>query len=834
MNTKTFKRFVASLALAGSISAPAGTISVVNLPATGTDAATGITANKSYVSAFDYGNANTTTYSVNGVPFTHCDPGNQTVNLITFTDANHPGGQVILSSGGSAPCKLARTSNSGQGSLSSQANGTMFSILTDLIYVGSSAPINSWLQQEYDGLTPGHPYSLRVYYRYWGNAHGDRKQNIWFDGEGTMQPYPNNPLDEDSGGAHYLEYDFTAATTNVFCYMTNLVANGSMMIYAATVEDTSVPYAPFITYQPFASTVGNPSVFTVTSIGTGPLSYQWYMNSTSNYSGSTMLTDGANYSGSTSNNLTFSANFQSYYYVTVSNAYGAVTSSIVQLNPAPVIVTQPSGSKAGSGVQFTVAAGGLPTLNYFWYYNTTNNYTGATLISDGNGYSGSSTSNLMTTTNLLDYYFVVVSNTYGSVTSSVVAVASPLLVSSAGEPIWNIAGQTNIVVTFSDILDTNSAITATNYSLNNSATVLSATLESTNEVLLKTSLLTPSTTYTLTVAHVKDSYGITMSPASQAVTVGLYPANLALWVRADTGVTTDGGGVNQWNDMSGNANNLTQTLGAPYEPQLATNAYGDPVIRFTGSNLTFMEANPSSSLAITGDMSIIAVVNFAILGGGTNGEIVSKTGAGAAANIPAPYDYYVVDTNTADRLYRGNGSAYGQFTGTTSPSIGYPHILMVTETGNTVSHYLDGMPNGSGVLNNTFNESSATDAGQPLSIGIRGDEVNRLTGDISELIIAGSVISSYDAASLETYLVQKHNVQIVNPAPTNIVFSLAGSQLTLSWPSDHIGWQLQSNSIGLSASNAWFTVPGSAATNQVIIPISGSQTNVFYRMLLQH
>jgi hypothetical protein len=285
--------------------------------------------------------------------------------------------------------------------------------------------------------------------------------------------------------------------------------------------------------------------------------------------------------------------------------------------------------------------------------------------------------------------------------------------------------------------------------------------------------------------------------------------------------------------MSGNNNNFTQIYGAPFEPQLATNAYGDPVIRFTGANSTFMEANSSASLAITGDISILAVVNFAILGGGTNGEIVSKTGAGSKANIPAPYDYYVVDTNTGDRFYRGNGGAYGQVTGTTSPSVGVPHILMVTEAGNSVSHYLDGKPNGTGILNNSFNEASALDAGQPLSIGIRGDDTNIFTGDLSELIIAGSAISSYDAASMETYLVQKHNVQFVNSSPTNIVFSQFGNQLTFSWPADHIGWELQSNSIGLLATNAWFTVPGSTATNQITVTTGTTQTNVFYRMFYQ-
>ena len=298
--------------------------------------------------------------------------------------------------------------------------------------------------------------------------------------------------------------------------------------------------------------------------------------------------------------------------------------------------------------------------------------------------------------------------------------------------------------------------------------------------------------------------------------------------RSDAGTNT----VNQWNDLSGNGNNLSQSLGPPFEPQLATNGSGDPVIRFTATNETFMQAASTPSLAITGDMSIIAVVNFATLDGGTNGEIVSKTGA-SSKNIAAPYDYYVIATNTGARFYRGNGSAFGQVTASQAPSLGTPHILTVTETGNTVSHFLDGAASGTAILNNSFNETSATDAGQPLSIGIRGDAVNRLAGDLSELIIAGSAISSYDVAALGRYLAAQHHLVFVNTTPTNIVISVTGNQITLSWPADHIGWQLQSNSVGLTVTGAWFTVPGSTATDQMTITTDATKTNVFYRMLYQ-
>jgi autotransporter-associated beta strand protein len=77
----------------------------------------------------------------------------------------------------------------------------------------------------------------------------------------------------------------------------------------------------------------------------------------------------------------------------------------------------------------------------------------------------------------------------------------------------------------------------------------------------------------------------------------------------------------------------------------------------------------------------------------------------------------------------------------------------------------------------------------------------------------------------------------VDPNPTNIVFSVSGSTLTLSWPASHIGWTLQtqtnSRSVGLTvATNTWYDVAGSISTNLVDIPINKTNPTVFFRMRL--
>jgi len=76
-------------------------------------------------------------------------------------------------------------------------------------------------------------------------------------------------------------------------------------------------------------------------------------------------------------------------------------------------------------------------------------------------------------------------------------------------------------------------------------------------------------------------------------------------------------------------------------------------------------------------------------------------------------------------------------------------------------------------------------------------------------------------------------LRVANTTPTNIVVMRAGNELTLSWPSSHIGWRLQAqtNSLSVGISTNWVTVGGSTNTNQVVITIDPAQPAVFLRLL---
>jgi uncharacterized repeat protein (TIGR03803 family) len=93
---------------------------------------------------------------------------------------------------------------------------------------------------------------------------------------------------------------------------------------------------------------------------------------------------------------------------------------------SPAIITQPQDQTATNGFpfDFTVAACGAPTLNYQWYFHTNTAIVNAT---------NAELDYAAATNSLAGYYRVIITNSYGSVTSSFAAltvVAAPVIPST--------------------------------------------------------------------------------------------------------------------------------------------------------------------------------------------------------------------------------------------------------------------------------------------------------------------------------------------------------------------------------------------------------------------
>jgi autotransporter-associated beta strand protein len=77
------------------------------------------------------------------------------------------------------------------------------------------------------------------------------------------------------------------------------------------------------------------------------------------------------------------------------------------------------------------------------------------------------------------------------------------------------------------------------------------------------------------------------------------------------------------------------------------------------------------------------------------------------------------------------------------------------------------------------------------------------------------------------------SARTVSLVATNLTVGISGSQLQLSWPTDHTGWRLeaQTNSPGTGLGTNWFPVVGSNVTNQMNIPVISTNSSVFFRLV---
>jgi hypothetical protein len=171
--------------------------------------------------------------------------------------------------------------------------------------------------------------------------------------------------------------------------------------------------APTITAQPSSTnvTAGDPATFVVVAIGDAPLRYQWYFNT------NTLLSDQTN---ATMTIASVQTNNAGGYSCVVTNSSGSSTSLVATLTVLPQlppgITSQPQSltNLVGFPAMFSVGANGSPPLRYQWYFNT------STLLA---GQTNASLSFTIASTNDAGGYAVVITNKFGSVTSSVATLA---------------------------------------------------------------------------------------------------------------------------------------------------------------------------------------------------------------------------------------------------------------------------------------------------------------------------------------------------------------------------------------------------------------------------
>jgi subtilase family serine protease len=338
-------------------------------------------------------------------------------------------GQSFLPNGG------FETGNFNSWTLS--GNSASFSVSTSSSYVhsgsyGLRAPASGsmgYLSQNLPTV-PGQTYQLSFWFLNTSTSGGQQFQATW--NGATVYSTASPPT---SWSNQKLIVTATGTNTQLqFGFLTTSSARFGL-------DDITVTPAnlPAITLQPVSQTnlAGSTLTFSAAARGTAPLSYQWRTNGVN-------LVNGSVISGATTSNLTLTAINSSYagnYTLVVSNAYGAITSSVATLTVVlPPTITGSFSNltlQCGSNVSFAVTAAGTPPFNFQWSL-------------DGTPIPAATNTTLTLTNVHLPNHLVtlVVTNLYGSLTSNALLTVQDTL-----PPVISLNGSNPLLLEYGSVFN---------------------------------------------------------------------------------------------------------------------------------------------------------------------------------------------------------------------------------------------------------------------------------------------------------------------------------------------------------------------------------------------
>lgn len=487
---------------------------------------------------------------------------------------------------------------------------------------------------------------------------------------------------------------------------------------------------------------------------------------------------------------------------------------------SPVNTLTHNGSIVGSGSLIVTATGGL-TLN------NANSYSGSTILNSGtltlNNAGGASAGNIILNGGNLALGVVKPANTINVAGNSAQITGG----NSAGNTgIKNVIGSSNLLVVVSggSTFDLTGDMTA--YS-----GIISLTNGTGNFVRLNGSTGSSLATWNLSG-----------NPIDLNVRSGATVINLG-GLSGVAGSTLSGRG--------GSSNNgpTTHQIGANGQ-----NTTFDGIIQNGsggGSSLTHIVKTGSGTLILSG---VNAYTGTTVVSNG----VLALTGSGSIANSSsinliagAAVDVSGLTTPTlalgGSQTLKGNGTVRGSLdaSGTVSPgaSIG---TLTITNVATLLGTTYMELNRTNGAQTNDILTATSIVLGGTLTVTNVGP--NLVAGD-RFVLFNGPIAGTFSTVNLPENLgnvtytwtnktaidgsIQVLTVVTVNQTPTNIVTSVSGNTLTLSWPADHIGWrlQVQTNSLATGLNTNWSDVAGAAATNSVDTAIDTVNGTVFYRMI---
>jgi autotransporter-associated beta strand protein len=254
-----------------------------------------------------------------------------------------------------------------------------------------------------------------------------------------------------------------------------------------------------------------------------------------------------------------------------------------------------------------------------------------------------------------------------------------------------------------------------------------------------------------------------------------------------------------------------------------------------GGRLVLSAVNP-----YTGNTTVIAGT-LALTGlGAIPASTTIEVTNGATLDVSGRTDQTL--TLNSGQLLRGSGFVNGQLTTLPGSTLipGDTFGTMLVQSNITLNGTLTMLLDLANVATNDRLESvaGAITGGGTLTVVKLGPTLQ--PGDVFQLFnqpVSGFGTVTLPAVSPNGWannLANNGTIAVVSKtSPPLTTLAAGGNVLTLTWPADHAGWQLQvqTNNLAQGLGTNWVNVAGSTTTNQMVIPMNENNGSVFYRLV---
>jgi hypothetical protein len=194
--------------------------------------------------------------------------------------------------------------------------------------------------------------------------------------------------------------------------------------------------------------------------------------------------------------------------------------------------------------------------------------------------------------------------------------------------------------------------------------------------------------------------------------------------------------------------------------------------------------------------------------------------------------YQFGNNNVMSYNWNNNSATYTYSSGLTLPAGMWSLVAVTITPSNAVMYVSNANGQGSSVNNVTNAALNLSQAGFALGADPQGFTLpSRIfNGEMDEAAIFNYTLSASQLQQLYSAAVTGSTF---STSPTNILFSVTNNMLYLNWPANHTGWQLQAqtNKTSVGISTNWANYNPSTGTNQVAIPLNLTNGTVFYRLI---